>query len=93
MSARTPGPWFRVKPLGARWWTLGRIEQHVARPLPEENEEADWRLAEAAPDLLTALEAVEHAPEVAQPDGRVAVYLDLAAVALINAALGKARGP
>lgn len=39
-------------PLGGRYWTLGKIENHQARPL--END-ADWRVAEAAPDLLEAL--------------------------------------
>lgn len=55
MSAHTPGRWARVKPITARHWTLGRIIDHVAHPLPEENFEADWSLAEAAPDLLEAL--------------------------------------
>ncbi len=62
MSAHTPGPWFRVKPLGARYWTLGRIRQHVASPLPVENEDADWKLAEAAPDLYAALADLARPP-------------------------------
>ena len=55
MSAHTPGPWSRVKPLGSAYWTLGRISDHRAEPLPRMNEDADWTLAEAAPDLLEAL--------------------------------------
>lgn len=58
MSRHTPGPWARVRHLGSPHWTLGTIRGHVAKPLPEENSEADWTLAEAAPDLLEALEAV-----------------------------------
>lgn len=55
MSGHTPGPWHRVMPMGGRHWTLGRIREHVASPLPVENEAADWALAEAAPELLEAL--------------------------------------
>lgn len=51
----TPGPWFRIKALGSRWWTLGRIIDHTAEPLPEENFEADWSLAEAAPEMFLEL--------------------------------------
>lgn len=37
--------------IGARYWTLGKIRDHVASPLESE---ADWVLAEAAPLALLA---------------------------------------
>lgn len=61
--AYTRGPWHRVTMPGMPFWTLGRISNHVAMPLPRENEAADWTLAEAAPDLYeaakTALDLIE----------------------------------
>lgn len=48
----TPAPWSRVKPLGSRYWTIGVIRHHVAEPLESD---ADWNVAEAAPDLLASL--------------------------------------
>ena len=87
-----------MMPLGGRYWTLGTIRQHVAHPLPEENGDADWTLAEAAPDLLAALEEIERIacrsvggshpedePEPANRDGE-----ELANVA--RAAIARAKG-
>lgn len=53
-KAATPGPWSRVKPLGARYWTLGTIRNHTAGPL--ENED-DWDFVEHARNDVPVLVA------------------------------------
>ena len=48
----TPGPWSRVMALGSRWWTLGVIRDHTARPLTDD---ADWDFAEHSREDIPAL--------------------------------------
>lgn len=42
------GLWSRVKPIGARYWTIGVIKDHIARPFEGDEAEAAWNLIEAA---------------------------------------------
>lgn len=61
-EAATPGRMSRVKPITARYWTIGRIVSHQAEPLTSD---ADWHYAEAAwvavPALLAYCERLEAA--------------------------------
>lgn len=51
--ASTPGLWSRVKNVGARYWTIGRIVDHVAEPLESEE---NWQFIEHANrDLLVLM--------------------------------------
>jgi len=68
----TPGPWTRVLRIGARDWTLGKIESHVAKPL-DSNIPDDWDFIEFArtdlPACIAEIERLQAELKEVQADG------------------------